>query len=153
MRQKACNSAWFYISKASNLKNMTCKELAEALHTDEDLLFQIVCQGSCLIETWLYWRNQSNTLQAQACFVLSKMLPVFVMFSAADIQWCDLYRYLPGFSDMVLQPDTVQRRFIWQAVQDYPYLIAYYLLIQFWTFIEYVLQPFLGFIDHWYRFE
>ena len=46
MRQKASNSARFYISKASGLKDLTRGELTDALQTDESLLPQIVRQGS-----------------------------------------------------------------------------------------------------------
>jgi len=38
MRRKASNSARFYVSKASGLKDLTCEELIEALLTDESLL-------------------------------------------------------------------------------------------------------------------
>jgi hypothetical protein len=45
MRRKANNSAGFYVSKASGLKDLTREELTEALQTDESLLPQIVRQG------------------------------------------------------------------------------------------------------------
>ena len=51
MRRKACSSAWFYVSKQSNLKDLTYEELKEALFTDESLLPQIVWQGSPLTGT------------------------------------------------------------------------------------------------------
>ena len=42
MRQKARKSAGFYVSKSSNLKDLTCDELTDALLTDKCLLPQIV---------------------------------------------------------------------------------------------------------------
>jgi ATP-dependent DNA helicase PIF1 len=54
MRRKAGNSAGFYVSKASGLKDLTREELTEALQTDESLLPQIVRQGSTLIGTRLF---------------------------------------------------------------------------------------------------
>jgi len=85
MCQKANSSARFYVSKASGLKDLSQDELTEALLTDDALLPQIVRQGSDLTRTHLYWRNKSNHLQAQACFLLPSMSPIFVTFSMADI--------------------------------------------------------------------
>ena len=85
MYQKAGGSARFYISKASGLKDLSQDELTEALLTDKALLLQIVQQGSALTGTCLYWRNKSNHLQAQACFLSPRMSPVFLTFSAADM--------------------------------------------------------------------
>jgi ATP-dependent DNA helicase PIF1 len=86
MRQKASNLARFYVSKASGLKDLICEELTEALQTDESLLPQIVHQGSTLSSTCPFWRNKGTSLQAQARFLSPRMSPVFVTFSAADIQ-------------------------------------------------------------------
>ena len=86
MCQKAGSSACFYVSKALGLKNLSCEELTKALLTDKALLPQIVCQGSTLPGTYLFWKNKSSSLQAQACFLSSRESPVFVMFSAANIQ-------------------------------------------------------------------
>src|SRR5580700_10828825 len=86
MRRKASGSARFYVSKASGLKDLSRDELTEALLTDEALLPQIVRQGSTLNRTRPFWRNKSNHLQAQARFLSPSMSPVFVTFSAADMQ-------------------------------------------------------------------
>jgi hypothetical protein len=51
MRRKARNSACFYVSKVSGLKDLTREELTEALQTDESLLPQIARQGSTLTGT------------------------------------------------------------------------------------------------------
>ena len=85
MCQNASNSARFYVSKASGLKDLNREELTEALQTDNSLLPQIVCQGSMLTGTRLFWRNRGTSLQAQACFLTPSMSPVFVTFSAADM--------------------------------------------------------------------
>jgi hypothetical protein len=69
MRRKANNSARFYVSKVSGLKDLTREELTEALQTDEFLLPQIVRQGSTLTGTRPFWRIKRSTLQAQACFL------------------------------------------------------------------------------------
>jgi hypothetical protein len=86
MRRKASGSARFYVSKASGLKDLSRDELTEALLADEALLPQIVRQGSGLTGTRPYWRNKSSSLQAQARFLSPSMSPVFVTFSAADMQ-------------------------------------------------------------------
>jgi ATP-dependent DNA helicase PIF1 len=98
MQRKANSSARFYVSKASGLKDLSRDELTKALLTDEALLPQIVRQGSALSGTRPFWRNKSNHLQAQARFLSPSMSPVFVTFSAADMQWHDLHRHFPGFS-------------------------------------------------------
>lgn len=87
MRRKADSSARFYVSKASGLKDMNREELADAPLADEGLLPYIVRQGSHLTGTRPFWKNKSNSLQAQARFLSPSMSPVFVTFSAADMQW------------------------------------------------------------------
>ena len=42
---------------------------------------------------------------------------------------------------------------MWSNIQDYPYIIAYYLDIRFRAFLNYVLCPSLGITDHWIRYE
>ena len=85
MRRKASNSARFYVSKASGLKDLNREELTEALQTDESLLSHIVRQGFMLTGTRPFWRNKGTSLQAQARFLTPGMSPVFVIFSAADM--------------------------------------------------------------------
>jgi hypothetical protein len=96
MRRRANSSARFYVSKASGLKDLTREELTSALLTDEGLLPQIIRQGSTLPGTCPFWRNKGGSLQAQARFLSAEMSPVFLTFSAADIQWPDLHRHFPG---------------------------------------------------------
>jgi hypothetical protein len=81
------------------------------------------------------------------------MSPVFVTFSAADMQWQDLHRHFPGFTDVMTANNATRRKFVWDRVQDHPHLIAHYLLIRFQAFTDHVLKPLLGFVDYWYRFE
>jgi hypothetical protein len=64
---------------------MTRDELIDALLADEGLLPQIVRQGSHLNRTRPFWRNKSNSLQAQARFLSPDTSPVFVTFSTADM--------------------------------------------------------------------
>jgi len=87
MRRRANGSARFYVSKASGLKDLSRDELMEALLTDDSLLPQIVRQGSDLTGTRPFWKNKGNHLQAQARFLSPSMSPVFVTFSAANMQW------------------------------------------------------------------
>src|SRR5271168_3662376 len=153
MRQKANSSARFYVSKASGLKDLSRDELTEALLADEALLPQIVRQGSTLTGTRPFWRNKSNSLQALARFLSPSMSPVFVTFSAADMQWHDLHRHFPGFSDVATADDRTRRTFIWDGVQNNPHIVAHYLVIRLQAFTEHVLRPSLGFTDSWDRFE
>lgn len=86
MRRKAASAARFYVSKASGLKDLSREELAVALQDNTRLVDQIVRQGSELIGTRPFWRNKSNSLTAQARFLSQDASPVFVTFSAADMQ-------------------------------------------------------------------
>lgn len=81
MRRKANSSARFYVSKASGLKDMTREELTDALLADQGLLPYIVRQGSHLTGTRPFWKNKSNSLQAQARFLSPSTSPVFVTFT------------------------------------------------------------------------
>jgi ATP-dependent DNA helicase PIF1 len=81
------------------------------------------------------------------------MSPVFITFSAADMQWQDLHRHFPGFSDVDTADDRTQRTFIWDGVQHNPHIVAHYLVIRLQAFTDHVLRPLLGFTDSWDRFE
>ena len=153
MRRRANRSARFYVSKASGLKDLSREELTDALLAGESLLPQIVRQGSTLSGTRPFWRNKSGSLQAQARFLSPSMSPVFVTFSAADMQWQDLHRHFPGWADVSAADDRTRHKFVWDRVQDHPHLIAHSLAIRFQAFMDHVLLPLLGFTDYWYRFE
>jgi hypothetical protein len=118
---------------------MSRDELTEALLADESLLPQIVCQGSHPTPTRLFWRNKSHSLQAQARFLSPGMSPVFVTFSAANMQWQDLRRHFPGFADLATADDRTRWTFIWDRVQRNPHIVAHYLVIRLQAFTENVL--------------
>lgn len=86
MRQKSKKSAWYYVSKSSNMTNLTWEELGEALNLDPSLLPQIVRQGSNLTRTRPFWKNKGQALEAQARFLTPQMSPIFITFSCADLQ-------------------------------------------------------------------
>ena len=109
MRQRAAGSARFYVSKNSGLKELSREELAEALEEDESLLPHIVRQGSNLTGTRPFWRSKGNSLQAMARFISPTASPVFVTFSAADMQWQDLLRHFPGYAEVVSGPERILR--------------------------------------------
>jgi len=153
MRRKAASAARFYVSKASGLKDLTREELTAVLQDDEQLVDQIVRQGSELTGTRPFWRSKSNSLSAQARFLSQDASPVFVTFSAADMQWQDLHRHFTGWDSVEGMADSVRFPFIWKAVQDNPHIVAHYLQIRFRAFIRTVARPILQFTDHWDRFE
>ena len=153
MRRKANSSARFYVSKASGLKDMTREELTDALLADQGLLPYIVRQGSQLTGTRPFWKNKSNSLHAQARFLSPSTSPVFVTFSAADMQWQDLHRHFPGSTDLAAADDRTRRTFVWDGVQRNPHIVAHYLVLRLRAFTEHVLRPLLGFTDSWDRFE
>ena len=148
MRQKAASAARFYVSKASGLKDLSREELTAALQDDTQLVDQIVRQGSELTGTRPFWRNKSNSLTAQARFLSQDTSPVFVTFSAADMQWQDLHRHFTGWEGVTGAADAVRYQFVWKGIQDNPHIVAHYLQIRFRTFVRTVLQPLLKFTDH-----
>jgi hypothetical protein len=153
MRQKARSTAQFYVSRTSNIKDLTREELTEALETDASILPQIVRQGALLPGTRPYWRNRSGSLQAHARFLSPSAAPVFLTLSCADMQWHDLQRHLPRFADYLTGDDRTRQRIVWSNVQDYPHIIAHYLDIRFRAFLTHVIRPYLGVTDHWIRYE
>ena len=116
MRRKSATSARYYVSKASNMINLTREELGEALNSDPNLLPQIVRQGSSLTGTRPFWRNRGASLQAQARFLTRQMSPVFITFSCADLQWHNLHRQMPQYDDFLAGNDMVRRRIVWENV-------------------------------------
>jgi ATP-dependent DNA helicase PIF1 len=153
MRRKANSSAHFYVSKASGPKDMTREELADALLADEGLLPYTVRQGSHLTGRRPFWKNKSNSLQVQARFLSPSTSPVFVTFSSADMQWQDLHRHFPGWTDLAAADDRTRRTFVWDGVQRNPHIVAHYLVLRLRAFTEHVLRPLLSFADSWDRFE
>jgi hypothetical protein len=153
MRQRARNTAKFYVSRASHMKDMNRDELAEALNTDASLLKQIVRHGSRLPGTRPFWQGCSGGLQAYARFLSSDTAPVFVTFSCADMQWHDLQRHLPCFTDYETGDDRARQKIVWSNIQDYPHIVAHYLDIRFRTFLKRVVYPYLDVTDHWFRYE
>ena len=153
MRRKAFKSARFYVSKQTNLQEYTREELVDLLQSNNTLLPQIIRQGSELTGTRPYWKTRSNCLQAQARFLCPTMGAVFVTFSAADMQWQDLHRHFPGWEGTFTGDIPAPKQWVWDRVQNQPHIIAHYLSIRFTTFVRYVLQPYLGFTDSWYRSE
>jgi hypothetical protein len=130
MRRRAASAARFYVSKASGLKDLSREDLATTLLIDESLLPQIVRQGSNLTGTRPFWRNKSNSLQALARFLSPGTSPVFVTFSAADMQWQDLHRHFPNYSDIASADNRTLRTFIWDKVQENPHVVAHYLVLR-----------------------
>jgi ATP-dependent DNA helicase PIF1 len=69
------------------------------------------------------------------------------------MQWQDLHKHLPGFTDVATADDRVRRAWVWEAVQNNPHIVAHYLLIRLQAFTDHVLRPLLKFSDSWDRFE
>ena len=153
MRRKASAAARFYVSKSSGLKDLSREDLSAALLSDQSLLPQIVRQGSSLTGTRPFWRNKSCSLQAMDRFVSPGNSPAFLTFSAADMQWQDLHRHFLGYSDVATADDRALRTFIWDGVQNSPYIVAHYLAIRLQAFKAHVLRPFLEYTDDWTRIE
>jgi hypothetical protein len=42
---------------------------------------------------------------------------------------------------------------VWSNIQDYPYIVAYYLDIRFRAFLKHVVRLSLGVTDYWTRYK
>lgn len=153
MRQKARHAAGFYVLKTGDLQATDRDTLVDLLQSENSLLPQVIRQGARLTGTRPFWGYQSSLLKAQAQFLCPIAAPVFVTFSAADMQWHDLHRHLPGWDLVSAAEDRVRQRWIWQAIQDHPHLVADYLFRRFAAFRKHVLQPYFQFTNYWYRVE
>jgi hypothetical protein len=114
---------------------------------------QIVRQGALLPGTRPYWRTRGGNLQAHARFLSPSAAPAFLILSCADMQWHDLQRHLPRYTDYLMGDDQTRRQIVWSNIQDYPHIVAHYLDIRFRAFLKHVLRPSLGITDHWNRYE
>ena len=141
--------AHFYISQILYLKGLTYKELVEALNTDINLLLQIIYQGALLPGTCLYWQNCTGSLQAYAYFLSQLTVPIFVTFSCTDIQQYDLQQYLPWFIDYLIGEDRACQQIVQLNIQNYPYIIIYYLDLCFQVFLKYIVCLQLRITDYW----
>jgi hypothetical protein len=153
MRTRAKGSARFYVSRRSTLHGLDRDELTEALLNDANLAKHIARQGVCLTGTRPFWRSKSTGLQAISRFLSPQMSPVFITFSAADMQWHDLQRHFPGFSNISGAMEHLRFRWNFNSLQGNPHIVAHWLEIRFRRFIECVLKPYLGWEDYWYRYE
>jgi ATP-dependent DNA helicase PIF1 len=153
MRQRARKVSGFYTSKQSGLKNLSREDLATAFQENKSLLQQVVRQGSSLTGTRPFWRAKASGLLAQAHFLSPGSSPVFVTLSCADMQWHDLQRHLPRFTDYTTGDPKTRQKIVWDNIQNNPYIVAYYLTLRLQAFLKFVLKPYLGYTDHWNRYE
>lgn len=153
MRQSAGSAARFYVSRHSDLSGLSRNELVERLESDPAVTDQIARQGHVISGTRPFWTRKGSTLQALARFLSPSMSPVFLTFSAADMQWYDLHRHIPGGENLHLEADYVRKKWIWDAVQSCPHIVAAYLDIRFSKFAQHVLKPTFKYGDFWTRYE
>ncbi len=152
LRQRASKTATFLVSKSSGLKDLSREELTEALQADNSLLRHIVRSGAAIPGTRPYWRKQGYHLHTYARF-LSDISPVFVTLSCADMQWDDLQRHQPRYTEYSNSSDAIRLKIVWDNVQNYPHVIAHYPEIRLQAFMRLVVKPLLGYTDYWHRYE
>jgi hypothetical protein len=153
LRQKVSTAARFYVSKLSGLHRVSLEELPDILAENPYLLNQIVRQGVELHGTRPFWYKRSLGLAALARFSALKAAPVFITWSAADMQWDDLHNHMPRSAEWRTGNDSTRLAVAWDHVQNYPHMVAAYIDLRFRAYLRSVLAPSLKYSDCWWRYE
>ena len=101
-----------------------------------------------------FWTLQRNNLLAQIQSSDCRSPNVFFTVSAADVQWPDLHRLMPGYDPDLDNPahaDSYRRHLKW--LNENPALASYYFQKHWELFFELVLKKKFNIIDWWWCFE
>lgn len=120
---------------------------------DQGLVGRISRSAAQLRGTRPYWGKKRSELEAMIHNLSSPHL--FFTFSAADIQWHDLQRHMPGFrgqgDEFVRDPN--RHRTAMKNLAENPHIAADYLVRRFEAFFEHVVKKIFNVADYWYRYE
>ena len=153
MRQKARTQSSYLFSKYPN-KDVSLEELQRYIceGNDEELVGRISRAAEFLRGTRPYWHSQSCDLEAIVRQLNSPHL--FVTWSAADIQWDDLHRHLPKYTeplDFVSDPNRHQ--IASHHMIKHPHIVAEYLVRRVSFCMKHIVKNLFKVADFWYRFE
>ena len=153
LREQA-RSASRYMWKGKDQESIDEDELRALIENNSIPLQDFIARRSATLRgTRPYWTQARNELEAM---VRQLGVPsLFFTFSAADLQWDDLYQHLePGIRQEYLNStDRERQRIAANWLQENPLLAANWLSIRWRTFITDVLKKMFNFEDHWFRFE
>jgi len=126
-------------------------DLRELLHGDlNNLALRVSRLGANLRGTRPYWLTRRRDLRAMIKQLCCPHL--FATFSAADVQWPDLHRFMP--TDLPPNCTEQERARIYNRdLNDNPGIAAYYFHRRWELFLHHVLKPKFNIVDFWYRYE
>ena len=133
-------------------QSLTAEELKELLRNNDPVVInQIWRSAEKLRGTRPYWTRRARELEN---VVLNIGAPhLFFTFSAADLQWHDLRKHMPGFEGLSELSEPERLRKSAANLNDNPHVAAAYLVKRFKAFFQHVLKKVFCIKDHWYRFE
>ena len=143
-RHHALSAASAFMRLSSLHTRATAADVINRLRNEPTFSKKIMVYANRLRSTRAYWFQRRGELldMAQQLAHDGTGLPaVFFTLSAADYHWPDLFRLLaPG-------------RNVSEAEHDNPDVVAYFFKRRCEVFINTVLKPIFGVVDHWLRFE
>lgn len=127
-------------------------QLKEMIARDDNNLADSIMRRAVKIRgTRPYWMQCRRELEAMVRDL--KCPHVFLTFSAADMQWDDLYRHMPEYESFKCSTDTERGRLAYRLLQENPHIAAEYLDRRFQLFLRHVLKTKFRVNDFWYRYE
>eukprot|EP01018_Ginkgo_biloba_P038592 Gb_30228 [translate_table: standard] len=128
----------------------TIEELRYHLDTlpDARLAERVMRFGTTLRGTRAYW----NKCRSELTDLVHQIgcPTIFFTLSAADMQWPDLHRLMPGTSP---NDPCAAQQWWYKNVIDYPHIVAAYMHQRHTLFREEVLTKFHGAVEFWSRYE
>ena len=74
---------------------------------------------------------------------------IFITLSSADYHWPDIYRLIHKDGEV---PELSERERA-QIMHDNPFIVSHYFYERTQTFLETVVKPLFGVVDHWGRYK
>ena len=150
MRHHAQASSAVFVKKNMAELPTTVDELREHLQNlpDSRLADRLMRFGNVLRGTRAYWTK----CRAELCDLIQQIgcPTIFFTLSAADMQWPDLHKLMPGTCPI----DPAQaRKWRRQNVIGNPHIVASYMHLRHTMFQEEIFSKFHNATDYWCRYE
>jgi ATP-dependent DNA helicase PIF1 len=151
-QSKACSQ--YFVKTHSNDQRLSVSDIREMIRDGqgEALANRVARYGSRLPGTRPFWTQARARLTAQMKDKTSGAPNIFFTLSAADVQWLDLHRLMPG-----QQPTGADEHALYKwrlaNLNHNPALAADFFVKRFDVFLTTVIKKILPITDFWYRFE
>ena len=151
MRWRAKRLAGFYVTRNEEDRELSAGDIAAmAQETAKQLATRVQRQASTLTGTPPYWAARSREL---AAMIRQLGTPhAFITHSAADIQWPDLHKHMPGsIPDGATEAE--RQRINSRNINENPAIAAEWFYRRWNHFFKEVLRELFGIQEWWFRFE